>query len=83
MRPASLTKLAGEGQMEGRFLIVPRTHHTIVVAVLEFVFFLLRMLLTFSLSISSNDEKTLILLAHRESEIHIKGLGGCRFLYDR
>jgi hypothetical protein len=39
MRPASLTKLAGEGQMEGHFLIVPRTHHTIVVAVLEFVFF--------------------------------------------
>jgi hypothetical protein len=69
--------------MEGRFLIVPRTHHTIVVVVLKFVFFLLRMLLTFSLSISSNDEKTLILLAHRESEIHIKGLGGCRFLYDR
>jgi hypothetical protein len=36
---ASLTELAGEEQMEGCFLAVPQTQHTIVVVVLEFVFF--------------------------------------------
>jgi hypothetical protein len=45
-----------------------------------YAFFLLRMFLTFNLYISNSQVKTLILLAHLESQIQINDLGGCTFL---
>jgi hypothetical protein len=36
---ASLTELANKEQMKDRFLVVSQTQHTIIVVVLEFVYF--------------------------------------------
>jgi hypothetical protein len=72
--PASLTEGAAKEQVECCFLTMSE-HNCVVVIVLKFMLFLLRMILTLSLSISKSQENTLNLLAP-ESQIQMKGFGG-------
>jgi hypothetical protein len=72
--PTNLAEGAGKEQVESYFLTMSRAQHNYNHC-LE-AFFLLRMFLTLSISISNSQANTLNLVAQLESHIHIKGFGG-------
>jgi hypothetical protein len=80
MVPALGTERTFEEQVKSSFLYIHSANGTVVVIVMNLVFFLHKILRMFSMSMRISQIKTFILLKHLESQIHINRGGGSTFL---